>query len=286
MNYRNSLSPPVFPYPWASEWGEDRYGLWQAFTYQGIRHAFRWMPPGNFMMGSPEDELGRWEYEGLHSVTLSKGFWLGETTVTQALWQALMSANPSNFKGDNRPVETVSWDDIQGFIERLNQLHSELQTRLPWEAEWEYACRAGSQTPQTPFNFDGELTLDKVNYRGTWEYKEGEWGEGALRETAVVKSYPCNAWGLYEMHGNVWEWCQDNWQENLGKEAVCDPWLRQQSLVPDSARVVRGGSWNSDGRNVRSAHRVRGTPGIRFYGLGFRLALGHSGSGQEGGAKA
>ena len=283
MNYRNSLSPPVFPYPWASEWGEDRYGLWQAFTYQGIRHAFRWIPSGSFMMGSPEDEQGRYHDEDLHSVTLSKGFWLGETTVTQALWQALMSTNPSEFKGENRPVEQVSWDDIQPFIERLNQLHPELQTRLPWEAEWEYACRARSQTP---FNFDGELTLDKVNYRGTWEYKADEWGEGAKQETTEVKSYPCNAWGLYEMHGNVWEWCQDNWQEQLGKEAVCDPWLRQQSLVPVSARVVRGGSWDDLGRLVRSAFRGRNSPDFRDSYLGFRLALGHSGSGQEGGAKA
>ena len=278
-----NLSPPVFPYPRASEWGEDRYGLRQTLTYQGKDYVFRWIPPWHYMMGSPEDERGRYDDEDLHSVTLSQGFWLGETTVTQALWQAIMSTNPSHFKGENRPVETVSWDDVQIFIERLNQMHRTLQTRLPWEAEWEYACRAGSQTP---FNFDGELTLDKVNYRGTWEYKEGEWGEGALRETAVVKSYPCNAWGLYEMHGNVWEWCQDNWQENLGKEAVCDPWLRQQSLVPDSARVVRGGSWYSFGGNVRSAFRDRSTPGYRSDFLGFRLALGHSGSGQEGGAKA
>jgi len=268
-----NLSPPVFPYPWASEWGEDRYGLWQTLTYQGIDYAFRWIPPGSFKMGSPKVERGRYDDEDLHSVTLSQGFWLGETTVTQALWQAVMSKNPSHFKGDNRPVEYVSWDDVQDFIERLNQMPPKLQTRLPWEAEWEYACRAGSQTP---FNFDGELTLDKVNYRGTWEYKKGEWGEGALRETAVVKSYLCNAWGLYEMHGNVWEWCQDNWQEHLGQEAVCDPWLRQQPLVSDSARVVRGGSWYGSGRNLRSAFRSGLTPDNRFNFLGFRLALGHA----------
>ena len=267
-----NLSPPVFPYPWAFEWGEDRYGLWQTLTYQGIDYAFRWILPWYFMMGSPENEQGRYDDEDLHSVTLSQGFWLGETTVTQALWQAVMSTNPSHFKGENRPVENVSWDDVQMFIERLNQMHRTLQTRLPWEAEWEYACRAGSQTP---FNFDGELTLDKVNYRGTWNYEAGEWGEGALRETAEVKSYPCNAWGLYEMHGNVWEWCQDNWQEHLGQEAVCDPWLRQQPLVSVSARVVRGGSCFSGGRSVRSADRDRGTPDYRFNDLGFRLALGH-----------
>ncbi len=234
------------------------------------------------MMGSPEGEKGRYDDEDLHSVTLSQGFWLAETTVTQALWQAVKSENPSYFKGDNRPVETVSWEDVQAFIERLNQMHPELQTRLPWEAEWEYACRAESQTP---FNFDGELTLAKVNYRGTWEDKSDKWGEGAKKETAEVKSYPCNDWGLYEMHGNVWEWCEDIRQENLGKEAVCDPWLWQQPLDSGAARVVRGGSWGSGGGGVRSAFRGRDAPGDRNRNLGFRLALGHSGSGQEGGAK-
>ncbi len=267
-----NLSPPVFPYPWASEWGEDRYGLRQTLTYQGIDYAFRWIPPGSFKMGSPEYEEGRYDDEDLHSVTLSQGFWLGETTVTQALWQAVMSTNPSHFKGDNRPVENVSWDDVQDFIERLNQMPPKLQTRLPWEAEWEYACRAGSQTP---FNFDGELTLDKVNYRGTWDYR-AEFAKNALQKTAAVKSYPCNAWGLYEMHGNVLEWCQDNWQEHLGQVAVCDPWLRQQPLAPDSARVVRGGSWGGGGRGMRSAYRSGGTPDGRLSFLGFRLALGHA----------
>lgn len=279
MKHRNPLSPPQFPYPWASEWGEDPYGLWQAFTYQGIRHAFRWIPPGSFMMGSPELEQGRFDDEDFHSVSLSQGFWLAETTVTQALWQAVLSENPSAFKGDNRPVENVSWDDVQVFIERLNQLHPDLHTRLPWEAEWEYACRAGSQT-QRPFNFDGELTLAKVNYSGTSEYSN-EISKGALMETAEVKTYPCNDWGLYEMHGNIWEWCQDSWQRNLGKEAVRDPW--QQPLDSDGARVVRGGSWYHYGRSVRSAFRDRNSPVDRNDFLGFRLALGHSSSGQEGG---
>ena len=277
MKHRNSLSPSQFPDSWASEWGEDRYGLWQAFTYQGIRHAFRWIPPGNFMMGTPKDEQGRYPDEELHEVTLSRGFWLAETTVTQTLWLAVMSANPSHFKGGNLPVEEVSWDDAQVFIERLNRLHPGLNIRLPWEAQWEYACRAGSQTP---FNFDGAITLDKVNYRGTWDFKANEWAEGAKKETVEVKSYPCNDWSLYEMHGNVWEWCQDSWQSNLGNKAVCDPW--RQPLDAGAARVVRGGSWRGNGGNVRSAFRYRYTPDVRNFNLGFRLALGHSGSGREG----
>jgi formylglycine-generating enzyme required for sulfatase activity len=162
-------------------------------------------------MGSPETEADRYNDEVQHEVTLTQGFWLAETTVTQALWQAIKGDNLSHFKGDNRPVERVSWDDTQEFIQQLNTILQTLQPeyafRLPTEAEWEVACRAGTQTP---FNFDGDLSLNKVNYRGTWD-DYSNWGKGALQATAEVKSYPCNAWGLYEMHGNVWEWCQDDW---------------------------------------------------------------------------
>jgi formylglycine-generating enzyme required for sulfatase activity len=282
MNHRNPLSPPIFPYPWAVDWGEDRFGLWQAFNYQGIHHAFRWITPGNFMMGSPEAEQGRYEDEDLHRVTLSQGFWLAETTVTQALWQAVMAENPSYFKAENRPVESVSWKDAQVFIKQLNQHHPDLTTRLPWEAEWEYACRADSQTP---FHFGDELALDLVNYRGIWGFGSDEWGEGAKQETAEVKSYPGNAWGLYEMHGNVWEWCEDVWQEKLGKDAVHDPWPLQQVPGSDLARVVRGGAWYDLGWSVCSAFRSGNVPDYRLNNLGFRLALCHSGSSQAGGAK-
>lgn len=213
MTYRNHLSPPVFPYPWASDWGEDRYGLWQAFTYKDVRHAFRWIQPGEFDMGSPETEAGRWDREDLHHVTIRQGFWLAETTVTQALWQTVMDDNPSNFKDKNRPVERVSWDDAQTFIAKLNQIHPDLTVRLPWETEWEYACRAGTQTP-FHFGEKEDLTLEKVNYSGEWDNFNLE------GETKDVKNYPCNAWGLYEMHGNVWEWCEDEWQDHLGKNDV------------------------------------------------------------------
>lgn len=273
MTHRNRLSPPVFPYAWASSWGEDQYGLWQAFNYRGVRHAFRWIPPGTFWMGSPEGEKGRWGDEDLHEVTLSRGFWLGETTVTQALWQAVTGKNPSEFKGDNRPVEQVGWDDAQTFIAELRALHPELKVRLPSEAEWEYACRAGSRTPFY-FGEVDSLTLEKVNYRGIWEFKAETWGEGAKRETADVKSYPPNPWGLYEMHGNVWEWCEDAWQDHLGAASVPDP-LLAEAPEPDAGRVVCGGSWYSDGGDVRSAFRSRRGPGSRSGNLGFRLALGH-----------
>ncbi len=188
-----------------------------------------------------------------------------DTTVTQALWQAVTLGNSSRFKGDKLPVETVNWHDIQDFIAWLNQRYPKLQSRLPWEAEWEYACRAGSQTS---FNFEGNLTTDKVNYNYSYS---PYWG----KETTEIKSYPCNAWGLYDMHGNVWEWCQDSWQRHLGEEAVCDPWLEQQPLGSDSCRVARGGSWFSNFPEVRSASRERYTPDRRNSYIGFRLALSY-----------
>ncbi|WGZ92906.1 MAG: formylglycine-generating enzyme family protein [Candidatus Thiothrix putei] len=285
MIYRNHLSPPTFPYAWASDWGEDRYGLWQAFTYKDVRHAFRWIQPGTFQMGSPENEEGRDSDEDLHQVTITQGFWLAETTVTQALWQIIMGENPSNFKGDNRPVEKVSWNDTQAFIDKLNQIHPDLNARLPWEAEWEYACRAGTQTP---FHFGGkdDLSLEKVNYSGEWD----KWSDKG--ETKEVKTYPCNVWGLYEMHGNVWEWCADQWQANLGKDDILfSPSTSGRGVgVRETAgggqeqeagveRVIRGGSWFNDGRDVRSAYRRGSGPDDSNVNLGFRLALGHAGAG-------
>jgi formylglycine-generating enzyme required for sulfatase activity len=181
-----------------------------------------------------------------------------------------MGKNPSRFKGDNRPVEQVSWHDAQEFIQQLNDLIQALQPeygfRLPDEAEWEYACRARSETP---FNFDGELTLGKVNYRGPWD-DYGQWGQGALQETAEVKSYACNAWGLFEMHGNVWEWCQNYWSEQLPEA----PGLDLKGPDTGAERVMRGGSWDNDGRRARSACRNKFGAGNCYSDLGFRLALG------------
>jgi len=265
-------SPPVFPYAWASAWGEDRYGLWMALDFQGVRYVFRWILPGSFWMGSPDDEKGRFDDEDRHRVKLSKGFWLGETTVTQALWKAVMGDDPSHFKGENLPVEKISWDDAQNFIKQLNHFHPALSARLPCEAEWEYACRAGTETS---FSFGNDVNVEQVNYRGIWEWKADEWADEARQTTVAVKNYPSNDWGLYEMHGNVWEWCADVWQEHLGVEAVVDLWERQIESGAGARRVVRGGSWDSVGRNVRSAIRSRCEPDFRSLNLGFRLALGH-----------
>ncbi len=266
--YRDDLLPPLFPAPWASDWGEDRYGLWMAFTLGEVRQPFRWCELGTFMMGSPEDEperLGDWETR--HEVTLSKGFWLADTAVTQALWQAVMNENPSRFKGAERPVEQVSWDDAQQFIEKLNELVPGLEVRLPWEAEWEYACRAGTTSP---FSFGENINTDQVNYDGNRPYNQGKKGN-YREETVEVKSLPCNAWGLYEMHGNVLEWCRDFWQEDLGADPTTDP----RGPETGDYRVVRGGSWNFNGWFVRSAFRYLNHPSNRDDDQGFRLAQGH-----------
>jgi len=279
-------TPPIFPYPWATDWGEDQYGLWMGLNHKGIHCVFRWIDSGTFMMGSPDDEDGRIDWEDYHHVTLTHGFWAAETTVTQALWASVMDYNPSHFKGDDRPVEQVSWEECQQFIQKLNTFHPELAVRLPWEAEWEYACRAGTKTP---FNIGKELTLAQVNYRGVWNLKLGEerekwgeedstqWGEAARKETAEVKSYPCNVWGLYEMHGNVWEWCQDHWQEKLSSDAVKNPQneLTETETEQEAGarRVFRGGSWSDYGMSARSAYRYHLPPDFRYNFLGFRLFL-------------
>jgi len=252
---------------WADALGRDDWGLFADCRIQGICQRFRWLEPGGFMMGSPENEPGRYDDETLHKVTLSHGFWLADTTVTQELWQAVMGENPSGFKGEKRPVEQVSWQDARLFIEKLNKLVPGLDARLPWEAEWEYACRAGTTTP---FSFGDMLTSEQVNFDGNYPYNNGP-KSNYRGETVEVKSLPPNPWGLYEMHGNVLEWCQDWRQKDLGSAPVTDPHGPKEG----EDRVLRGGSWVNNGGNVRSAIRRRYPPGLRSGSIGFRLARGH-----------
>ncbi|MDT4329104.1 formylglycine-generating enzyme family protein [Methylomonas sp. MV1] len=264
---------------WAlpSPFGEDLYGLYADLTVNNVTQRFRWIEPGTFMMGSPADELER-EWGGdlpgsetHHPVTLTQGFWLADTAVTQAFWRAVLGGdNPSGFQDSpEHPVEQASWDDVWRFIARLNELMPGLHAQLPTEAQWEYACRAGTATP---FSFGANITPEQVNYDGDYPYAGGEKGLNRGK-TVAVKSLPANAWGLYEMHGNVWEWCADAWQDNLGESAVVDPYTPGE---PGGDRVFRGGSWISLGRNVRSAFREHDAPAERGRGMGFRLALGHA----------
>ena len=261
--------------------GQDEFGLFadlvlpQPFPERSRREhltqRFRYTPPQTFLMGSPKDEPGRYDDETQHSVTLTQGYWLADTTITQVFWEAIMGNNPSHFQGAQRPVEKVSWDDTQTFIQKLQQHWQLLDVRLPLEAEWECACRAGTTSA---FSFGGkdDLNTKKVNYSGDWD----NWKSGG--ETKPIKSYPPNEWGLYEMHGNVFEWCQDAWQATLPAEPVTDP---DGAGGDTGQRVVRGGSWGNEGRRCRSAYRDWRTPDRRYNSLGFRLVLGHSVIGEE-----
>ncbi len=266
----HKVFPDEFPEEWASDWGEDEYGLWMGFTYKGVRQDFRWIEPGKFLMGSPEDEPERdssdvWA-ETQHEVALTQGFWLADTTVTQALWEAVMGDNPSHFKGENRPVDQVSWEDAQRFIAKMNGMKAELKLCLPTEAEWEYCCRAGTTTP---FYFGEQISSELVNFDGNNPYNKGRKSE-YREKTVEVKSLPPNDWGLYEMHGNLWEWCQD-WLGDYPAEPLVDP----QGAEAGSRRVLRGGSWISFGRFCRSAFRFGDGPSVGYDSYGFRLARGH-----------
>ena len=228
--------------------------------------GFAYIPPGTFMMGSPEDEPGRDDDEKRHQVTLTWGYYLQTTLVTQGQWEAVMGNNPSYFKeaGPNAPVEQVSWDDVQVFIRNLNQLEGSDRFRLPTEAEWEYACRAGTETP---FWTGRCLGTDQANYDGNYPLAGCPKGE-YRKTTTPVKTFPPNPWGLYDMHGNVWEWCND-WFGQYPDGPVTDP----TGPSTDSDRVLRGGSWYGGARNCRSTDRGRYSPGYRSAISGFRLVM-------------
>ena len=256
---------------WASngDLQTDQYGLFADLKIKDtVTQRFRRIIPGWFMMGSPEDEPEResWGKEALHEVILSTGFWAADTAVTQELWQAVTGDNPSYFQKDNHPVEQVSYQDAVFFLEQLNKILPGLKARLLTEAEWEYCCRAGTATP---FSFGSRITAEQVNYNGQHPYQGGLAGK-RRRQAVAVKSLPCNDWGLFEMHGNVWEWCQDYWQEDLSSE---EPQLDPAGPEHGELRVVRGGSWFLGGRGVRSAVRGKFAPDFRSTHVGFRIAL-------------
>ncbi len=264
--------------PWAQRVGRDRYGLYADFEVRGVTQRLRWIAPGRFLMGAPEDEPEHGSGETLHEVTLTEGYWLGDTACTQALWEAVMGENPSWFQDEpgsgEHPVETVSWEDCVGFLERINSEVPGLELRLPTEAEWEYACRAGTTTP---FNVGATITPEQANYNGN--YPNAGAPEGEYRgKTMPVKSLEPNAWGLWQMHGNVWEWCEDWWGDCAGGPEV-DP----KGRVDGKYRVVRGGSWRLDARDLRFAYRSRIEPSNRVVNQGFRVARGRD-SGKPAGS--
>ncbi len=255
---------------WASAMGRDQYGLWAEFAVQGkkgtVVQRMRWIPPGRFLMGSPVDEPERFNDEQQHEVMIRQGFWLADTTCTQELWQAVMHDNPSRFKGEQRPVENVSWDDCRDFIKRLNRSRPGLELRLPSEAEWEYGCRAGTTTP---FWFGENIDPGLVNYAGTSPYNDGRKGEYRW-ETVKVKELPCNGWGLFQMHGNVDEWVEDDWHgDSSGAPTDGNAWVDSPR---GEDRVVRGGSWDVGVWWCHSTYRYSRLPSIRDDVRGLRLA--------------
>ena len=242
------------------------------------------IPAGTFQMGSPKSELGRLDREDpQHSVTVS-GFWMGMYPVTQAQWRVVASfakvkhdlePDPSHFKGDNRPVEKISWHDALEFCARLSQKTGR-EYRLPSEAEWEYACRAGTTTP---FHFGPTITTDLANYRGKdyiYEGKSysgfyGDGPKGEYREETTPVGYfkAANPFGLYDMHGNVWEWCLDYWHNSYqGAPTDGSAWLTGGD---DSYRLLRGGSWDDIPGICRSAYRIRLNPDFRNSLVGLRI---------------
>ncbi len=226
------------------------------------------IPAGTFMMGSPSDEPDRNRDEDQHKVTISKPFFMQTTEVTQGQWRAIMGNNPSYFDkcGDDCPVEYISWDDCQEFIRKLNQTDGTNKYRLPTEAQWEYACRAETQTA---FSFGRCLSGTQANYRGTnYPMRGCAKGQQDRERTVVVGSFKPNAWGLHDMHGNAWEWCQDSWDYQYPSGHVTDP----QGPSGGSDRVLRGGSWLNKDMSCRSACRDAKASDYSYGDVGLRLA--------------
>jgi len=287
------------PEPWQGQWplspkafqavarqidfgmrlGADlQYGLYLDVPFGSATQRFRWIEPGEFLMGSPESEPERFDNEGpRHLVRLTEGFWLAETACSQSVWASVMGNNPSEFKDDpQNPVEQVSWDDVQGFLREVEKRLPGVKAELPTEAEWEYACRASSEKA---FSWGDGITPDQANYDARTSYANGPTGE-YLEKTVPVKSYAPNAWGLYHMHGNVLEWCADGLRKYDGAPQV-DP---RGPEGEEDWRAVRGGSWIHDPLRLRAACRIRGPRGWRNVFLGFRFSL-RSTSSPEGSAE-
>ena len=218
---------------------------------RGVTMDLVWVEPGRFRMGS---EHGEDDERPVHEVQITKGFWVGKTPVTQAQWERVMGYNPSHFKGTKNPVERVSWNDSQQFIMTLNHLISGGGFSLPTEAQWEYACRAGSTGA---FCFG-----DDESRMGEYAWCDENSGD---TPHPVGEKKP-NAWGLYDMHGNVWEWCQD-WYGKYLSDVQTDP----TGAVSGSLRVKRGGSWYFSASCCRSAFRSNSPPVSQDYLNGFRL---------------
>jgi formylglycine-generating enzyme required for sulfatase activity len=266
-------------------WRPERFSLqvpvYRECLAEGVELTMVQIPAGSFQMGSPEDEPERLAREGpQHQVSLPS-FFMAQTPITQAQWAEVASwrrvgrdlkAQPARFKGLNRPVEQVSWLDAQEFCLRLNErlnksLGDGFSYGLPSEAQWEYACRAGSTTP---FHFGATLTPELANYDGNYTYADGPKGPFRQATTDVV-TFPANQWGLNDMHGNVWEWCADHWHDsyNFAPGDHLPWWI--PAAPDDHPRLLRGGSWLNSPGHCRSAYRLITLPDNRHNYVGFRV---------------
>ncbi len=248
------------------EQGRDAYGMYLDLAIYGVTQHMRYIEPGQFLMGSPKDEDERFDREGPQQcVVIAEGFWLADTACTQELWQAVMGENPSHFHetnqgGPQHPVEKVSWHEVHDFLKRIAKLLPDFSVSLPTEAQWEYACRAGTTTP---FSFGASCSSAQANIDGRFPY--GAVPIGQFREhTVAVKEFAVNPWGLYQMHGNVWEWCEDIWHANH---------LQARVFGKTGLRASRGGCWNGYAMGARSAFRFEFRPDERNYIVGFRFVL-------------
>ncbi|MCK4872152.1 MAG: formylglycine-generating enzyme family protein [Phycisphaerales bacterium] len=237
-----------------------------ARVVNSIGMAFVSIQPGGFIMGSPKDEQDRDDREVQHRVELTHMFYIGATEVTQDQYEQVTGSNPSKFRDEgDLPVEKVSWEDAAEFCRRLSEREGKTY-RLPTEAEWEYACRAGTTTP---FSFGETISTEVVNYDGREVYGKGIAGV-YRRATLPVGSLGSNAWGLYDMHGNVWEWCADWYSDaSYGQSPKRNP----TGPANGRLRVLRGGHWVSYPQYCRSAHRFGATPRHRFATIGFRVVM-------------
>ncbi len=284
--------------PWTNNWagldsvtadsnGVIRVSVPMFFRVSGfpfVPHGFAWIPPGAFTMGSPATEALRLSDEMQHVVTISKGFYIGKYPVTQGDYLAVVGRNPSYFNTNNgyaldlaRPVEQVSWFDATNYCalrtareQAAGLIPTNYAYRLPTESEWEYACRAGTTTA---FYLGSSLHSGQANFNGQYEYDAAaglikDLNGIFLQRTSPVGSYAANAWGLYDMVGNVWEWCQD-WYGAYPTGSVIDP----PGPAAGSSRVVRGGYWNAEGRYCRSAQRHDSLPAAASNTTGFRVVL-------------
>ncbi len=229
----------------------------------GIHLEFVLIPAGTFRMGSPVSEEGHNDDEVEHAVTMSRPLYIGRYPVTQAQYEAVVGTNPSYFLGPNQPVEMVSWFDAVSFCELLAERYGKL-FRLPTESEWEYSCRAGTTTA---FHVGDAITVEQANFDGRLGLGSAQAG-CSRRSTTSVDAFGPNPWGLYDMHGNVWEWCAD-WYGAYPMEGVTDP----SGPAAGDIRILRGGSWFHSAADARSAQRDALDPGRRHSLYGFRVVF-------------